>query len=85
VPFEIVSPEQALELFPLARFDDVLAAAYLSTDGHIDPTSLTNALAKGAIDGGATVLRHSRVTQLVRERGGWTVSTTRATSGPSTS
>ena len=27
VPFEIVSPERALELFPLARFDDVLAAA----------------------------------------------------------
>lgn len=75
VPFEIVSPERALELFPLARSDDVLAAAYLPTDGHVDPTSLTNALAKGAVDGGANILRHSRVTQLVRERGGWTVST----------
>ena len=50
-------------------------AAYLPTDGHIDPTSLTNALAKGAVDRGATILRHTRVTQLVRERGGWTVST----------
>ena len=75
VPFEIVSPERVLELFPLARSDDVLAAAYLPTDGHVDPTSLTNALAKGAVDGGATILRHSRVTQLVRARGAWTVST----------
>ena len=75
VPFEIVSPERALELFPLARPDGVLAAAYLPTDGHIDPTSLTNALAKGAVDRGATILRHTRVTQLVRERGGWSVST----------
>ncbi len=75
VPLEIVSPERAIELFPLARPDGVLAAAYLPTDGHVDPTSLTNALAKGAVDGGATILRHTRVTQLVRERGGWTVST----------
>ena len=79
VPFEIVSSERAIELFPLARPDDVLAAAYLPTDGHIDPTSLTNALAKGAIDRGATILRHTRVTQLVRERGGWTVSTSEGT------
>lgn len=75
VPFEIVSRERALELFPLARPDGILAAAYLPTDGHIDPTSLTKALAKGAVDRGATVLRHTRVTQVVRERGGWTVST----------
>ena len=75
VPLEIISAERAFELFPLARPDGVLAAAHLPTDGHIDPTSLTNALAKGAVDGGATILRHTRVTQLVRERGGWTVST----------
>jgi dimethylglycine dehydrogenase len=75
VPLEIVSPERAIELFPLARPEGVLAAAFLPTDGHVDPTSLTNALAKGAVDGGATILRHTRVTQLVRERGGWTVST----------
>ncbi len=75
VPFEIVSPERAFELFPLARPDGVLAAAYLPTDGHIDPTSLTNALAKGAVDRGATIIRRTRVTQLVRQRGGWTVTT----------
>ncbi len=75
VPLEIVSPERALELFPLARPDGILAAAHLPTDGHIDPTSLANALAKGATDGGATILRRTPVTALARERGGWTVST----------
>jgi dimethylglycine dehydrogenase len=75
VPFEIVAPERAVELFPLARPDGVLAAAYLPTDGHIDPTSLTNALAKGAVDGGATIVRRTRVTHLERRGGGWTVST----------
>ena len=75
VPLEIVSPERAIELFPLARPDGILAAAHLPTDGHIDPTSLANALSKGAADRGATILRHTRVTQLVRERGAWTVFT----------
>ena len=75
VPFEIVSPERAEELFPLARPDGVLAAAHLPTDGHVDPTSLTNALAKGATDRGATILRHTPVTALVQNRGGWTVAT----------
>jgi dimethylglycine dehydrogenase len=79
VPMEIVSPERAAELFPLAAGDGVLAAAYLPTDGHIDPTSLTNALARGATDRGATIRRHTRVTGLARERGGWTVTTTSGT------
>ncbi len=68
VPLEIVTPERALELFPLARPDGILAAAHLPTDGHIDPTSLANALAKGATDRGATILRHTPVTGLTRER-----------------
>ena len=31
-----------------------VSVRYLPTDGHVDPTSLTNALAKGATDAGAT-------------------------------
>ncbi len=75
VPMEIISPERALELFPLARGDSVLAAAYLPTDGHVDPTSATNALAKGALAEGATILRHTRVTALERDGGTWRVGT----------
>ena len=75
VPMAIVSAGRASELFPLARVDDVLAAAHLPTDGHIDPTSVTNALARGATDSGATIVRHTRVTGLVREGDAWTVTT----------
>jgi dimethylglycine dehydrogenase len=76
VPMEIVSPERAAELFPPATYDDVLAAAHLPTDGHVDPTSLTNALARGATERGAAILRHTRVTALERAGGSWTVTTT---------
>ncbi|HET9938299.1 MAG TPA: FAD-binding oxidoreductase, partial [Gaiella sp.] len=77
VPMEIVSPERAAELFPLATFDDVLAAAYLPTDGHVDPSGVTSSLARGALDRGATIERHTRVTALRRDRSGWRVTTTK--------
>ena len=76
VPLEIVSAERALELFPLATPDGILAAAYLPSDGHVDPTGVTNALAKGALDRGGAIVRHTAVTGLERERGAWTVTTT---------
>ena len=75
VPMEIVSPERAHELFPVASMEGVLAAAHLPSDGHVDPTSLTNALARGAVDGGATIVRNAPVTGLAREQGHWTVTT----------
>jgi len=73
VPFEIIEPERARELFPLAHFDDVVAAAYLPTDGFIDPSALTHALAKGAQAKGAEIVRHAAVTGIERDRGGWLV------------
>jgi len=79
VPMEIVSPERALELFPLATPDGIVAAAHLPTDGHVDPSSVTNALARGALERGARIARHTRVTGLGRERGAWTVETTAGT------
>jgi dimethylglycine dehydrogenase len=75
VPMEIISPERAIELFPLASPEGILAAAYLPTDGHVDPSSLTNALAALATAQGASIHRHTSVSGLVRERGGWTVTT----------
>lgn len=78
VPVEIVGPERVAELWPLMSVDDVAAAAYLPTDGHIDPTSLTNALAAGALGAGANIRRKSQVTALdPRPQGGWRIETTR--------
>ena len=42
--------------------DGVLGAAYLPTDGYIDPSQLTFALAEGARRGGAEIYQHTRVT-----------------------
>ncbi|MBM4193665.1 MAG: FAD-dependent oxidoreductase [Gemmatimonadetes bacterium] len=75
IPFEIVSPERALELFPLADLSDVHGAAYLPSDGHVDPSGVTQAFAKGAQSKGAEIVRHAAVTGIERAGGSWIVHT----------
>ena len=53
LPLELISAEEAQEMFPLMDTDGVLGAAYLPTDGYLDPSQLTYALADGARRGGA--------------------------------
>ena len=74
VPVEVVGPERARELHPLVEVGDVLAAAYLPTDGHVDPSSLTRAFVAGA---GERILRHAPVTALERRGGAWTLTTSK--------
>jgi 4-methylaminobutanoate oxidase (formaldehyde-forming) len=69
LPLELVSPEEAQRLFPPMTTDGVLGAAYLPTDGYIDPSQLTFALAEGARRGGAEIHQHTRVTAIPVERG----------------
>jgi 4-methylaminobutanoate oxidase (formaldehyde-forming) len=62
LPLELVSAEEAQEMFPLMSTDGVLGAAWLPTDGYIDPSQLTFALADGARRGGCRILTNTRVT-----------------------
>src|SRR5437667_8581770 len=62
LPLELVSAEEAQRLFPPMSTGGVLGAAYLPTDGYIDPSQLTQALAEGARRGGAEIATHTRVT-----------------------
>ncbi len=59
---ERISPREATDLFPLMVADGVRAASYLPTDGYLDPSQLTYALADGARKGGAQIVTHTRVT-----------------------
>jgi 4-methylaminobutanoate oxidase (formaldehyde-forming) len=62
LPLELVSPTEAQDLFPPMSTEGVLGAAYLPTDGYIDPSQLTFALAEGARRCGAEVATSTRVT-----------------------
>lgn len=79
MPMELVSPQEAKKMFPLMNIDGVMGAAYTPTDGVIDPTGLTNALAAGAKARGAKIfqdtnveaihLKNGRVEEVVTNRG----------------
>ena len=69
LPLELVSAEEARELFPPMSIDGVLGAAYLPTDGYIDPSQLTLALAEGARRRGAEIETQTRVTGIATSRG----------------
>jgi glycine cleavage system aminomethyltransferase T/glycine/D-amino acid oxidase-like deaminating enzyme len=62
LPLERISAREAQELFPLMVTDGVRAASYLPTDGYLDPSQLTYALAEGARNGGTRIFTHTRVT-----------------------
>jgi 4-methylaminobutanoate oxidase (formaldehyde-forming) len=69
LPLELISAAEAQALFPPMSTDGVLGAAYLPSDGYIDPSQLTFALAEGARRRGAEVNTNTRVTGITTERG----------------
>src|ERR687886_679384 len=68
LPLELISAAEAESLFPPLSTDGVLGAAYLPTDGYVDPSQLTFALAEGARRRGAEIETRTRVTGIRTER-----------------
>ena len=79
MPMEFITPKEAEEKFPIMNMDGVLGAVYTPTDGVIDPTGLTMALATGAKSRGAQIIqdcdveaihvKNGRVEEVVTSKG----------------
>jgi len=69
LPLELISAREAQERFPPMSTEGVLGAVFLPTDGYLDPSQLTYALADGARRGGCRIFTHTRVTGIDVERG----------------
>src|SRR5437762_3159037 len=69
VDVELISPREAGRLWPLMRTDDLAGAVWIPRDGRTNPIDTTLALAKGARQGGATIVENVTVTAIHRERG----------------
>ena len=70
LPIELISAEDAQRRFPIMTLEGVRGAAYLATDGYLDPSGLTLALAEGARRGGARICEGVRVSGLRIAAGG---------------
>lgn len=75
--FEMQTPAQLQERYPFLELHDLEGGCWDPTDGDIDPAQLTQALAKGARELGATIVRFCPVTAVRRDEaaGEWVVST----------
>ena len=58
---EVISPSEALEIYPLLNIDDLVGAVFLPKDGQTNPIDVTQAMAKGAKMRGAKILENVRV------------------------
>ncbi|NKX45668.1 FAD-dependent oxidoreductase [Roseicyclus persicicus] len=72
---EILAPDEIAAKYPFIETHDLKGALYDPADGDIDPAQVTQALAKGARDLGATILRFCPATGVSRENGDWIVHT----------
>ena len=66
---QLLTPQEAQDLWPLMDIGDVVGAAFLPTDGQANPADITQALAKGARAKGAKLVEHTPVTEILTENG----------------
>ncbi|MEM1298278.1 MAG: FAD-dependent oxidoreductase [Pseudomonadota bacterium] len=75
-PMEIVGPDEIRALHPFYNLDGVQAALHTPDDGHVDPSGAAMALAAGARQLGAKIIRRCRATNTTQSANGeWIVET----------
>ncbi len=74
---DILGLNEIKDRYPFLETHDLKGALYDPNDGDIDPAQLTQALAKGARDMGAKIVRFCTVTGARRESDEWVIETDR--------
>jgi len=74
---EFMTPAQIKERWPLVRTDDLVGALFHPQDGYINPADVTQAMAKGARQHGATIERKIQVDAYRWTGSEWIVSCTK--------
>lgn len=57
----IITPSEAKQLFPVMTIEDLVGAAFMPTDGQVDPAGITQAMAKGARSRGCKIYERTLV------------------------
>ena len=64
-----ISPSELKKMWPLAEVGDLDAAFHFPNDGRVNPTDVTQALAKGARQRGAEIFENTPVTAILIDKG----------------
>ena len=70
VDMEVIDAKEVAKRHPLLRSDDMLGAWWDPLDGYIDPSGITQALARHARKAGAEVYRFNPVEQITQKANG---------------
>ena len=65
----LLNPREAQDLWPLMDISDLVGAAFLPTDGQVNPSDITQSLAKGARMQGVRIIEDCTVTGIEITRG----------------
>ena len=80
IEVERLTPDQVKEIWPLCNTEGLLGAIRHPGDGYIQPADLTQAMAKGARDMGATIYRNTTVSGISQNASGeWEIETDKGT------
>jgi dimethylglycine dehydrogenase len=63
---QLVTPEDIKKIYPLINTDGIVGGLYHPQDGHVDPASVTQAMAKGARQRGAEIYTYNAVTNITQ-------------------
>ncbi len=66
VELHLIDAKESVDLFPLIHPDSIYGAAYLPTDGYVDPNGVTQSLAKGFRERGGKIFENTAVTGFER-------------------
>jgi len=66
---QLLTPREAQQLWPLMDISDLVGAAFLPTDGQVNPSDITQSLARGARLRGVRVFEDTNVLGIELERG----------------
>ena len=75
IDFEMMSNDDMKEVYPFLETHDLVGGIWDPLDGDIDPAQLTQALAAGARQMGAKIIRFCPVKNVRRENGEWVIET----------
>ena len=76
----LVDTAHIAKMHPFYNLDGVLGALHTPDDGHVDPSNVTMALAQGARQLGARIIRHCRATNITQQANNeWQVETAQGT------
>ncbi len=75
---EFLTPQDVAKLWPLCNIEGIVGAIYHPEDGYIQPADLTQALARGARNRGATIYRNTQVLAIEQtSSGAWRIATSK--------